>query len=149
MAPSSLTSAESMRIATLALFSNLVMGVAKIAGGRIHRSQALTADGLDSVGDSVADLTTIAVIFLSSQYQFSKLSTKPKIIEGFGATIIGLMIIASGYSVGRNALASQFPTNFGQLRIHDDRNVSDLPSLQAAWFALASIVVKQYLSTES
>ena len=140
---------DPMHVATLALFSNLMIGIAKIAGGQIYHSQALTADGLDSVGDSVADLTTIAVIFLSNQHRTHKLSKRPKGTEGFGTLIIGSMIVASGYSVGRDALASKFPTLFGGLPVDDSDRGDDLPSLQAAWFALASIIVKQYLSTQS
>ena len=79
---------DPMRIATLALFANLVIGVGKIAGGHRYHSQALTADGLDSAGDSMSELTTMAVIFLSNRQRSSKLSIRSTSVEGLGTLII-------------------------------------------------------------
>ena len=59
------------------------------------------------------------------------------------------MILASGYSVGKDALATLFPTQIGELSEDGQDSAGNLPSMEAAWFALVSVMVKRYLSAES
>jgi divalent metal cation (Fe/Co/Zn/Cd) transporter len=144
---------ESVRVTRWGLYANIGIGLAKIIGGLKFRSQALTADGYHSMGDSLVDLMALGAIFLSANVALlpftnssSGLLENSKKIESIGSILIGLMVLTGGVSFAWEASRDLFGNDFlrADSHVHEEAP-SNIPSFYAAWLAVLSIVVKEFI----
>lgn len=150
------------------------MAGAKGVGGVYFHSQALVADAIHSVSDTVADFLTLATVNVAK-----KEGTPTNFplgygkIESVGTFLVSGVLLAAGLSVGWSSLLQilemALPHNiyeyllvfevhshshFGASKpdqthsnTHDGAPVTErqLPDINAAWLALASIGIKELL----
>lgn len=164
-----------VRITWIGLLVNVVMAGAKGLGGVYFHSQALMADAIHSVSDTVADFLTLATVNVASKEgTFSKFPLGYGKIESVGTLLVSGVLLAAGVTVGWSSLLQilemLLPSNiyeyFQALPVHShshfgssghdhdhshshssDASVAErqIPNINAAWLALASIGIKELL----
>lgn len=156
-----------VRITWIGLVVNVLMVAAKGVGGVHFHSQALVADAIHSVSDTVADFLTLATVnFVSKEGLFSKFPLGYGKIESVGTFLVSTVLLAAGLSVGWSSLLQilemLLPTtiyeyllvfqvhshlHFGTSHDHNNTvsNERHLSDINAAWLALALIGVKELL----
>lgn len=162
-----------VRITWIGLFVNVVMAGAKGLGGVYFHSQALVADAIHSVSDTVADFLTLATVNVANKEgTFLKYPLGYGKIESVGTFLVSGVLLAAGLTVGWSSLLQilemLLPANIYEylqvLQVHShshfsgssgdhshshDSNMTlaerQLPDINAAWLALASIGVKELL----
>jgi cation diffusion facilitator family transporter len=124
---------ETRRVTVLGLVANLLLSVLKVVGGVMSNSQALVADAVHSLSDSVTDL---AVLIGASYWNAPADQDHPHghgRIETLITAMIGIVLAAVGIALGYHALNT----------IHSNNEL--VPGWIAFWIALISIGVKEFL----
>lgn len=162
-----------VRITWIGLIVNVIMAGAKGLGGVYFHSQALVADAIHSVSDTVADFLTLATVNVANKEgTFSKYPLGYGKIESVGTFLVSGVLLTAGLTVGWSSLLQilemLLPANIYEylqvLQVHShshfsgstgdhshshDSNLTlserQLPDINAAWLALASIGVKELL----
>lgn len=162
-----------VRITWIGLIVNVIMAGAKGLGGVYFHSQALVADAIHSVSDTVADFLTLATVNVANKEgNFLKYPLGYGKIESVGTFLVSGVLLVAGLTVGWSSLLqilemllpaniyeylqvlqvhshSHFTSTSGDHSHSHDSNVASsdrqLPDINAAWLALASIGVKELL----
>ncbi|KAK2738491.1 hypothetical protein FQN57_007006 [Myotisia sp. PD_48] len=154
-----------VRITRIGLLSNLGMAVGKGIGGYMFNSQALVADAYHALTDMVSDFMTLATVSWSLQPPSSRFPTGYGKVETLGALGVSGLLLCGGLLMGLNALEvllTQFSPQlaevvsewglFGHGHSHSHGHGHGHgahealgPNVNAAWLALGSIVVKEWL----
>lgn len=121
------------KVTWIGLFLNVALAGFKIFAGIAGRSQAIIADGIHSISDTVTDLAVII-----GSYYWSKPPDKDhpyghKRLETLVTVFIGVILIGAGIGIGWEAI----------LTIKEPHNQP--PSLIALTAAAVSILVKEFL----
>jgi cation diffusion facilitator family transporter len=124
---------EITRVTWVALVTNLLLCGVKLVLGSLGRSQAVVADGVHSLSDTVTDVTVlVGVRFWSAPADEDHPHGHGR-IEMLVTAAIGLVLAAVAVGIGYNALAT----------------IRDQPQEPPGWVALAaallSLVVKESL----
>lgn len=91
--------------AFIGLVANLLLGIAKLAGGIIGNSFALIADAVNSIGDVV---TTVVVLLAFRVAQRSPDAEHPyghTRAEAIAASNVALLVVVSAILVGKRFIA--------------------------------------------
>lgn len=161
-----------VRITWIGLIINVLMAGAKGLGGVYFHSQALVADAIHSISDTVADFLTLATVNVANKVGDTiKFPVGYGKIESVGTFLVSGVLLMAGLTIGWSSLLQIFewllPENVNEylqmLQVHShshlgspssgNSHLSDagttserqLPDINAAWLALASIGVKEIL----
>jgi cation diffusion facilitator family transporter len=115
------------------LFLNVVLSAFKIFAGIVGHSQAIVADGIHSISDTITDLAVII-----GSYYWSKPADKDhpyghKRLETLVTIFIGIVLIAAGAAIGWEAILT-----IKEKHAHP-------PSIIALSAAAVSILIKEFL----
>ncbi|KPI45009.1 Mitochondrial metal transporter 2 [Cyphellophora attinorum] len=148
-----------VKITRIGLFVNLGMAIGKGVGGYVFHSQALIADGFHALTDLVSDFMTLATISWSLRPPTERFPTGYGKIESLGALGVSGLLLFGGIGMGLNGIDTLYMQLFAD-HAHDAHEHSHglfsflghnhshgggPPSLNAAWLAAGSIVVKEWL----
>ncbi|KAI9736945.1 MAG: hypothetical protein M1834_000534 [Cirrosporium novae-zelandiae] len=144
-----------VRITRLGLYANVLMAVGKGVGGYIFHSQALLADAIHAATDLVSDVMTLATVSWSHEPPTRKFPSGYGKIESLGSLGVSALLLGGGLFMCGEACSSlcwhllpdvahfmhhwEIPFFSGHSHSHM------APSLNAAWLAAASVVIKEWL----
>lgn len=161
-----------VRITWIGLVVNVLMAGAKGLGGVVFHSQALVADAIHSVSDTVADFLTLATVNVANKEgTFARFPLGYGKIESVGTFLVSGVLLVAGLTVGWSSLLQILemflPSNIYEYlqafqvhshshfsnsspdhsHSHDSMDVAErqLPDINAAWLALFSIGIKELL----
>lgn len=141
------------------------MAIGKGVGGYVFNSQALIADGWHALTDLVSDFMTLATISVALKPATAKYPNGFGKMESFGSLLVSGFLLTGGILMALQsgmALYSQFFVDAAAAaaeHVHDHGEHSHawydighshsaeamIPNLNAAWIALGSIAVKEWL----
>ncbi len=123
---------EAMMATAVGLIVNFAVGLVKLVGGIVGQSFALIADSINSLGDTVASVVTIAALWFAQVPPDDEHPYGHTRAESVAGLFIALLIIASGFFVSWEALA----------RLGDEHVI---PPIWTLWIAGGNVVVKEGL----
>ncbi|KAF8430178.1 cation efflux protein [Tirmania nivea] len=135
------------------------MAISKGLGGWFFHSQALVADAFHSLTDLVSDFLTLSTVALALKKPTVRFPNGYGKIESLGSLGVSGLLLAGGLAMGYNAVlhlyAEFFLENAAEFLAHahshghghsHSHSHTDLgPNINAAWLALGSIIVKEWL----
>ncbi|KAJ6128275.1 Cation efflux protein [Penicillium samsonianum] len=145
-----------VRITRIGLVSNLCMAIGKFIGGYVFNSQSLIADAYHALTDLVSDFLTLGTVAWSLKPPSERFPNGYGKIESIGALGVSGLLLCGGVFMGLNAgqiLLAQFYPDVAETVAHSgilghghSHSHGPIgPSIHAAWIALGSIVVKEWL----
>jgi ABC-type nickel/cobalt efflux system permease component RcnA len=154
-----------VRITRIGLFSNLGMAVAKGAGGYMFNSQSMIADAWHSLTDLASDVLTLATVSWSLKPPTDKFPTGFGKIESLGSLGVSGMLLGGGLFMCWSSLqiiyahffldgaaaaemiahAQHHGHSHGHDHSHGAAGAAGAPSIHAAWLALGTVLVKEWL----
>jgi len=114
---------------------NLVLGSAKLTGGILGTSQALIADAVDTLGDSVTSIVVVLGAWHARRPADARHPYGHGKAEVLAGRTVAVIIMAVGLVFGYRAV----------MKIVSPEAVAP-PALWTVWFAVASIVVKEAMA---
>lgn len=144
-----------LRITWIGLMVNLGMAVGKGAGGIVFHSQALLADSIHALSDLVSDFLTLATVSLGSRQPSKSYPFGYGKFETLGSLGVSSILIMAGLSMGWSGMFAVLQSIAGDAEWlhsleslvghgHSHNHVGDT-DINAAWLALASIGIKEWL----
>ena len=121
--------------AWVGIIGNVLIGVAKLVGGTFGDSEALVADAVDSVADSVASVVVLLGAWHASRPADDQHPYGHGKAEVLAGRTVALIIMGVGVVFGYRAV----------MKIVDPQEVT-APALWTLWFVAASIGVKEALA---
>lgn len=152
-----------VRITRIGLFSNLGMAVAKGAGGYMFNSQAMVADAWHSMTDLASDVLTLATVSVSLRPPTDRFPTGFGKIESLGSLGVSGMLLIGGLFMCYSSLGTLYahlfldPSAAAEFMAHGHHHGHShghghghghghlAPSLNAAWLAAGTVVIKEWL----
>lgn len=141
-----------VRITRIGLYSNLGMAIAKFIGGYMFNSQAMIADAWHSMTDLASDILTLATVSFSLRPPSDTYPTGFGKVESLGSLGVSGMLLAGGVFMGMSSLESLYGHFFldpaaAEALLHHGHGHSHGagPSLHAAWLALGTVLIKEWL----
>lgn len=144
-----------VRITRIGLYSNLGMAVAKGIGGYAFNSQAMVVDAWHSLTDLASDILTLATLSWSLKPPSAKFPAGFGKVESLGSLGVSGMLLGGGIfmclnsvevlyaHVMLNAHAAAEVAMHAHGHSHSHGAVG--PSLHAAWLALGTVAIKEWL----
>jgi hypothetical protein len=143
-----------VRITRIGLYSNLGMAIAKGLGGYAFNSQSMIADAWHSLTDLASDILTLATVSWSLKPPTSSFPTGFGKIESLGSLGVSGMLLGGGvfmclnsceilyahFMLDAHAAAEAAAHAHGHSHSH-----GAAPSLHAAWLALGTVFIKEWL----
>ena len=156
-----------VRIAWVGLYSNVLMVVAKGLGGFFLNSRTMISDALHAVTDLASDILTLAAVSFAARPPTANNPVGFGKVESMGSVVVSGLLFTGGAFMGIDAITSLwelwFPEaiahahahahshdhggSFGLL--HHHHGASDLPNIHAAWIAIGSIAIKEWVYRKS
>lgn len=121
------------RVTFVGLVLNLFLSALKMVAGMIGSSQAMVADAVHSLSDTITDLAVLIGSFFWSSPPDEDHPHGHRRLETLVASFIGIMVIAAGIGIGWQAITT--------LRAQD----ASAPGMIALVAAVVSIVCKEAL----
>ncbi|OGE57456.1 hypothetical protein PENARI_c002G00501 [Penicillium arizonense] len=145
-----------VRITRIGLVANLCMAIGKFIGGYVFHSQSLIADAYHALTDLVSDFLTLGTVAWSLKPPSERFPNGYGKVESIGALGVSGLLLCGGVFMGLNAgqiLLAQFYPDVAETVAHSgilghghSHSHGPIgPSIQAAWIAAGSIVVKEWL----
>lgn len=144
-----------VRITRIGLYSNLGMAIAKGVGGYTFNSQSMIADAWHSLTDLASDILTLATVAWAIKPPTTKFPTGFGKIESLGSLGVSGMLLGGGVFMCLNSceiLYAHFMLDAAaaadvaaHAHGHSHSHSHDGPSLHAAWLALGTVFIKEYL----
>lgn len=147
-----------VRITRIGLMANLAMAIGKFIGGYVFHSQALLADAYHALTDLVSDFLTLGTVSWSLKPATERFPNGYGKVESIGALGVSGLLLTGGLFMGMNSgyvLMEQFFPVAAEMLAHSglighghshSHGVDVLgPSINAAWLAAGSIIVKEWL----
>ncbi len=110
---------------------NIFLAVIKIFGGLKGKSNALVADGFNSLSDVVSSMAILLGIQLSNMPEDEDHPYGHEKIESIIGIMVGLFVVITAFEIGRGAIEDLF-----------NGSNKNIPSFTTIYFALISVVVK-------
>ncbi|TID29725.1 hypothetical protein CANINC_001643 [Pichia inconspicua] len=157
---------EGVKITWIGLGVNLGMAVTKFLGGVAFHSQALIADAIHSVGDLISDILTLVTVRFTNRAPDSAYPFGYGKIETFGSFTVSFILLYAGFQIGWSSfyeivaplvpnalhdLMAIIPTHsHSHIEVtdahdHADGTSVEVANINAAWLALGSIAIKEWL----
>lgn len=142
-----------VRITRYGLYTNLAMAVVKGVGGYAFNSQAMVADAWHSLTDLASDVLTLATVSWSLKPPTTLFPTGFGKVESLGSLGVSGMLLFGGCFMCFNSCEILYAHFFldahaaaeAAAHSHGHSHGGGAPSLHAAWLALATILVKEWL----
>lgn len=152
-----------VRITRIGLWSNLGMAIGKGAGGYLFNSQSMIADAWHSLSDLASDILTLATVSWSLKPPTELFPTGFGKVESLGSLGVSGMLLGGGLFMCYSSsiiLYAHFladPAMAADLLAHahshghshgghvHEAHAALGPSLNAAWLAAGTVVVKEWL----
>lgn len=144
-----------VRITRIGLYCNLGMALAKGAGGYYFNSQSMIADAWHSLTDLASDFLTLATVSWSLRPPTDKFPTGFGKVESLGSLGVSGMLLGGGIFMCISSLqilhahffldAAAAAEVMAHGHGHSHSHSHDGPSLHAAWLALGTVLVKEWL----
>lgn len=128
---------EAKKITFIGSIVNLILSVAKLAGGIVGNSAAMVADAVHSISDFATDLVVLAFVNVSGKESDQNHRYGHGKFETFAALIISLVLIGVAAGIFINGLKNILYSIEG--------NTLKQPGMIAFWTAIISIVFKEVL----
>lgn len=146
-----------VRITRIGLFSNLGMAIAKGVGGWAFGSQAMVADAWHSLTDLASDVLTLATVSWSLKPPSTLFPIGFGKIESLGSLGVSGMLLGGGVFMCLNSseiLYAHFMLDAhaaaeAAAHAHGHSHGAAVPSLHAAWLALGTVLLKEWLYQKS
>lgn len=144
-----------VRITRIGLLANLGMAISKFIGGYIFNSQSMIADAWHSMTDLASDILTLATVSLSLRHPSDTYPWGFGKVESLGSLGVSGMLLGGGVFMGMSSLESLYAHFFldaaaiaelahhGHSHGHAHGAVG--PSINAAWLAAGTVLVKEWL----
>lgn len=160
---------EGVKITWIGFGVNCGMAITKFIGGFYFHSQALIADAVHAVGDLISDVLTLSTVRFTHKKADALYPFGYGKIETFGSFMVSFILLYAGFQIGwssfyeivapiiPNALhdiLSMIPIHahshgatelLGHDHAHDAEGTSEVANINAAWLALGSIAIKEWL----
>jgi cation diffusion facilitator family transporter len=159
---------EGVKITWIGFGVNCGMAVTKFIGGLYFHSQALIADAVHAVGDLISDILTLTTVKFTNKKADSLYPYGYGKIETCGSFMVSFILLYAGFQIGWSSLyeilapivpntvhdiISMIPVHshsHGNLTetihdSHDGHTHTEIANINAAWLALGSIIVKEWL----
>ena len=148
-----------VRITRVGLYCNLGMAIAKGAGGYYFNSQSMVADAWHSLTDLASDFLTLATVSWSLKPPTDKFPTGFGKVESLGSLGVSGMLLGGGIFMCISSMQSLYAHLFldaaaaaellahghGHSHGHSHGVSTGGPSLHAAWLALGTVLIKEWL----
>ena len=150
-----------VRITRIGLYSNLGMALVKGAGGYFFNSQSMVADAWHSLTDLASDFLTLATVSWSLRPPTDKFPTGFGKVESLGSLGVSGMLLGGGifmcisslqilhahFFLDAAAAAEVMAHGHGHSHshVHSHGHGHDGPSLHAAWLALGTVLIKEWM----
>ncbi|ODQ63734.1 hypothetical protein NADFUDRAFT_53389 [Nadsonia fulvescens var. elongata DSM 6958] len=154
-----------IRVTILGLVANLGIALGKGVGGIVFHSQALLADSLHSLSDTVSDILTLSTISLANRPATALFPHGYGKIETVGALGVSCLVLSGGIGIGLGGvqniaehllhidaswmqyipLIHDHSNHGGHDHGHSHDHLHQIADMNAAWLALGSVVIKEYL----
>jgi cation diffusion facilitator family transporter len=129
------------------------MAVGKGIGGVVFHSQALIADSIHAVSDLVSDFLTLATVTLGGKPATKYFPNGYGRVESLGSLSVSVLLIMAGISMGWGSFLAGAHHLWGEmpwlemisLGHSHSHGSDDLADINAAWLALGSIFIKEWL----
>ena len=121
-----------MRAALVGLFVNLALGVVKVCGGIVGQSFALISDAVNSLGDSITSVVTLAALWYAQQPPDEEHPYGHTRVETVAGAYVAVLIMVSALYVGWEAA-------------HRLAQHHELPPAWTLWIAGLNVVIKEAL----
>ncbi|KAI9167436.1 cation efflux [Paramyrothecium foliicola] len=148
-----------VRITRIGLLSNLGMAIAKFIGGWAFNSKAMVADAWHSIADLASDILTLATVSWSLKSPTERFPMGFGKVESLGSLGVSGMLLVGGiymgwdsaitllghfYPEGAHQILEHVGHGHGHSHSHGAESLG-IPSMHAAWLALGTILVKEWL----
>ncbi|KAL1875903.1 hypothetical protein VTK73DRAFT_9758 [Phialemonium thermophilum] len=142
-----------VRITRIGLYSNLGMVVVKGAGGYLFNSQSMIADAWHSLTDLASDILTLATVSWSLRPPTDNFPMGFGKVESLGSLGVSSMLLFGGLFMCMNSCESLYahffldPATAAEVASHghSHSHVHLGPSLNAAWLAAGTVLMKEWL----
>ena len=142
-----------VRITRIGLISNLGMAIAKGVGGWAFNSQAMIADGFHSLSDLTSDILTLATLSWSLRPPTVTFPAGFGKIESLGALGVSGMLLGGGLFMCLNScevlyahwMLDAHAAAHVAAHSHGHSRAAMGPSLNAAWLAGGTVIIKEWL----
>jgi divalent metal cation (Fe/Co/Zn/Cd) transporter len=143
-----------VRITRIGLAANLGMAIAKGIGGYLFHSQAMVADAFHSLSDLTSDILTLATLSWSLRPPTMRFPAGFGKVESLGALGVSGMLLVGGIFMCLNSCEILYAHwmldahTAAQVAAHShghSHHAAIGPSLNAAWLAAGTVVVKEWL----
>lgn len=159
---------EGVKITWIGFGVNCGMAVTKFIGGVYFHSQALIADAVHAVGDLISDILTLTTVRFANKKPDALYPFGYGKIETFGSFTVSFILLYAGFQIGWSSfyeilapivpntvhdILSMIPVHshnhvtdvVSEAHSHDGHTHSEVANINAAWLALGSIAVKEWL----
>ncbi|KAH8595712.1 cation efflux family-domain-containing protein [Bisporella sp. PMI_857] len=144
-----------VRITRIGLYSNLGMAIAKGIGGYAFNSQSMIADAWHSLTDLASDILTLATVSWSLKPPTALFPTGFGKVESLGSLGVSGMLLFGGCFMCLNSCEILYAHFFLDAHAaaeaalhahgHGHGHGHAGPSLHAAWLALGTVILKEWL----
>jgi hypothetical protein len=142
-----------VRITRIGLYSNLGMAIAKGIGGYMFASQAMIADAVHSLSDLTSDILTLATLSWSLKPPTISFPAGFGKVESLGALGVSGMLLGGGIFMCMNSceilyahwMLDAHAAAQVAAHSHGHSHAAVAPSLNAAWLAAGTVVIKEWL----
>jgi hypothetical protein len=148
-----------VRITRIGLWSNLGMAIGKGVGGYLFNSQAMIADAWHSLTDLASDVLTLATVSWSLKPPTAMFPTGFGKVESLGSLGVSGMLLGGGlfmcyssslilyahFMADPHAAAELLAHAHSHGHSHSHGHDAIAPSLNAAWLAAGTVVLKEWL----
>lgn len=122
---------EGITVVVSSILLNIFLAIIKIFGGIKGRSNALLADGFNSLADVVSSMAIFLGIYFSNIPSDEDHPYGHEKIESIVGIIVGLFVVITGIEIGKDAI--------GKLLTGDYK---EIPNFSTVYLAMVSIIVK-------
>jgi cation diffusion facilitator family transporter len=123
---------SAIRAALLGLGINLALAIVKLLGGIIGRSFALVADAVNSLGDTLTSLVTLAALWYAQQPPDDEHPYGHTRAEAVAGAYVAILILGSALVIAWEVLS----------RVATEH---ELPAIWTLWIAGTNVVIKEAL----
>lgn len=116
----------------------------------MFNSQALVADAFHALTDMVSDVMTLATVSFALKPPTERFPNGYGKIESLGSLGVSSLLLLGGIAMGYSSLLHLIGDFAPQVaaylpHVHAHEHSHEIPSLNAAWLALGSIAIKEWL----
>lgn len=122
---------DGVMVALGSIFLNIFLAIIKIFGGIKGKSNALIADGVNSLSDVVSSTAILLGIHFSNMPEDENHPYGHEKIESVIGIMVGIFVVITAFEIGKGAVVELF-----------NKEVKSVPAFSTIYLAFISIIVK-------